>query len=136
MVGGFALSSFTWIAAALPNSTIIEWFQRIGPGLAGIGIGIINSLVDYASTKSWFPTDHGVPLPGVKELIAFLLIVGAMFIRGATLPARGELVERRLPEVPRPGRVALPALAISLVCAIALIVLPYLFSEMRKVKHG
>jgi branched-chain amino acid transport system permease protein len=97
--------------------------------VAGLGIGIINSLVDYFSTKTWFPTDHGVPLPGVKELIAFLLIVLAMFIRGATLPARGELVEQRLPEVPRPGRVALPALAIALLCAVALIVLPFDFRQ-------
>jgi branched-chain amino acid transport system permease protein len=97
--------------------------------VAGLGIGIINSLVDYFSTKSWFPTDHGVPLPGVKELIAFLLIVVAMFLRGAALPARGELVERRLPEVPRPGRVALPALGLALVCAVALIVLPFDFRQ-------
>src|ERR687887_413527 len=96
---------------------------------AGLGIGIINSLVDYASTKSWFPTDHGVPLPGVKELIAFLLIVVAMFLRGAALPARGELVERRLPAVPRPGRLAAPAIALSLACAVALVVLPFDFRQ-------
>src|ERR671930_375361 len=96
---------------------------------AGLGIGIINSLVDYASTKSWFPTDHGVPLPGVKELIAFLLIVVAMFLRGAALPARGELVERRLPAVPRPGRLAAPAIGLSLACAVALVVLPFDFRQ-------
>src|ERR671936_329210 len=96
---------------------------------AGLGIGIINSLVDYASTKSWFPTDHGVPLPGVKELIAFLLIVVAMFLRGAALPARGELVERRLPAVPPPQRLAAPAIGLSLVCAVALVVLPFDFRQ-------
>jgi branched-chain amino acid transport system permease protein len=96
---------------------------------AGLGIGIINSLVDYASTKTWFPTDHGVPLPGVKELIAFLLIVVAMFLRGAALPARGELVERRLPAVPRPERLAAPAIGLSLVCAVALVVLPFDFRQ-------
>jgi ABC-type branched-subunit amino acid transport system ATPase component/branched-subunit amino acid ABC-type transport system permease component len=37
--GGFALSSFTWLARAFPGSTLLQWFQRIGPGLAGIGIG-------------------------------------------------------------------------------------------------
>jgi branched-chain amino acid transport system permease protein len=96
---------------------------------AGLGIGIVNSLVDYFSTKSWFPTDHGVPLPGVKELIAFLLIVLAMFLRGAALPARGELVERRLPAVPRPERLAAPAIGLSLVCAAALVVLPFDFRQ-------
>jgi len=68
---------------------------------AGLGIGIVNSLIDYFSTKSWFPTDHGVPLPGTKELIAFLFIVAAMFLRGAALPGRGELIEQRLPEIGR-----------------------------------
>jgi branched-chain amino acid transport system permease protein len=96
---------------------------------AGLAIGIINSLIDYFSTKSWFPTDHGVPLPGVKELIAFLLIVLAMFLRGAALPARGELVERRLPAVPRPERLAAPAIGLSLVCAAALVVLPFDFRQ-------
>jgi branched-chain amino acid transport system permease protein len=96
---------------------------------AGLGIGILNSLIDYFSTKSWFPTDQGVPLPGTKELIAFLIIVLAMFLRGATLPGRGELVEQRLPEVPRPGRLALPAVTMALVCAVALIVLPFDFRQ-------
>jgi branched-chain amino acid transport system permease protein len=96
---------------------------------AGLAIGIINSLIDYFSTKSWFPTDHGVPLPGVKELIAFLLIVLAMFLRGAALPARGELVERRLPAVPRPERLAAPAIVLSLAGAAALVVLPFDFRQ-------
>jgi branched-chain amino acid transport system permease protein len=96
---------------------------------AGLGIGIINSLIDYVSTKSWFPTDQGVPLPGVKELIAFLIIITAMFLRGAALPSRGELIERRLPDVPRPQRLALPAVTLTVVCAVALVVLPFDFRQ-------
>ncbi len=96
---------------------------------AGLGIGILNSLIDYFSTKSWFPTDQGVPLPGTKELIAFLIIVLAMFLRGAALPGRGELVEQRLPEVPRPHNLMTPAVAFSLVCAVALVVLPFDFRQ-------
>src|SRR4051794_12042254 len=82
---------------------------------AGFGIGIINSLLDYFSSQSWFPTDQGVPLPGVKELIAFLIIITAMFLRGASLPGRGELLEQRLPFVPRPERLAMPAVTASIV---------------------
>jgi branched-chain amino acid transport system permease protein len=96
---------------------------------AGLGIGIINSLIDYVSTKSWFPTDQGVPLPGVKELIAFLIIITAMFLRGAALPSRGELIEQRLPDVPRPQRLLLPALTLTVVCAVALVVLPFDFRQ-------
>ena len=36
--GGFALSAFGWLAAAIPIA-LLEWFQKIGPGMAGIGIG-------------------------------------------------------------------------------------------------
>jgi branched-chain amino acid transport system permease protein len=96
---------------------------------AGLGIGIITSLIDYASTKSWFPTDRGVPLPGVKELMVFLIIVAAMFLRGAALPARGELVEQRLPAAPRPQRLAAPAVVLTVVGAVALVVLPFDFRQ-------
>jgi branched-chain amino acid transport system permease protein len=95
----------------------------------GLGIGILNSLIDYFSTKSWFPTDHGVPLPGVKELIAFLIIITAMFLRGAALPGRGELIEQRLPEVPKPQRLARSAIVLTIVCAVALVVLPFDFRQ-------
>jgi branched-chain amino acid transport system permease protein len=37
--GGIALNAFTWLTRIFPGSTFLEWFQRIGPGLAGIGIG-------------------------------------------------------------------------------------------------
>src|ERR687894_651771 len=96
---------------------------------AGLGIGIINSEIDYLSTMSWFPTDHGVPLPGVKELVAFLIIVGAMFLRCAALPTRGELIEQRLPEVPRPERLVVPTVTLAVVCAVALVVLPFDFRQ-------
>jgi branched-chain amino acid transport system permease protein len=96
---------------------------------AGLGIGITTSLIDYASTKSWFPTDQGVPLPGVRELIVFLIIITAMFLRGAALPGRGELIEQRLPAVPRPQRLLAPALTLAAVGAVALVVLPFDFRQ-------
>ena len=61
------------------------------------------SLIEYASTKTWFPTSAGAAWPGVKELLVFALIVAAMFLRGASLPTRGELVEQRLPTCPGPS---------------------------------
>ena len=69
---------------------------------AGIGLGIIGSLLQYVTSLSWFPTAGGVALPGVYELVVFVLIVLFMYLRGASLPSRGELVEQRLPEAPRP----------------------------------
>lgn len=96
---------------------------------AGLMIGMAESVLYYMQTQSWFPTDHGIALPGVQQLFVFVVIVIAMFLRGATLPGRGELVEKRLPIVPRPERPARTAAIGSAVCVVALIVLPFDFRQ-------
>ena len=96
---------------------------------AGFGIGILYSLLNYISGLSWFPTSGGIPLPGITSLLAFLIVVAAMFLRGARLPARGQLIERGLPEVPRPRRLLATSIPIAVVCAVALIVLPFDFRQ-------
>src|SRR3954454_2064856 len=93
--------------------------------LAGFGIGIGHSLVAYASTLSWFPTDNGNPLPGAQALLTFLLLVFALSLRGAKLPSRGELIEKRLPSAPRPRHVMRPAAGLAAVGVVLLIVLPF-----------
>jgi branched-chain amino acid transport system permease protein len=96
---------------------------------AGLGIGILNSLINYASAQSWFPTADGSAIPGTQELVAFLIIILAMFLRGARLPTRGELVERRLPAAPRPRRLLATSLPLAAGCAVALVVLPFDFRQ-------
>ena len=93
--------------------------------LAGFGIGIGQSLMAWVVTLSWFPTDRGNPIPGTQALLTFLLLVFALSLRGASLPSRGELVEKRLPFAPRPRRLAAPAGVFAVVGAALLIVLPY-----------
>ena len=96
---------------------------------AGLLIGIAESVLYYLQTESWFPTDHGIALPGVQQLFVFVVIVIAMFLRGANLPGRGELIEKRLPIVPRPQRPVLTAAVGSAACVVALIVLPFDFRQ-------
>ena len=93
--------------------------------LAGLLIGILQSLLYYASTQSWFPTDKGAALPGISSLLTFLIIVLALYLRGSSLPTRGELVEQRLPAAPKPQRLLRPTLIAVVLGVIALIVLPY-----------
>jgi branched-chain amino acid transport system permease protein len=93
--------------------------------IAGFAIGIGQSLMFYASTLSWFPKDRGNPVPGVQALLTFLILVLALSLRGASLPTRGELVEKRLPIAPRPRRLARPAAVMAVVGAVLLIVLPF-----------
>jgi branched-chain amino acid transport system permease protein len=97
---------------------------------AGLAIGIFQSLLIYWGTQSWFPTDSGgAPLRGLSELFVFLVIVLALFLRGASLPGRGEIVERRLPAVPRPHRLVRSGTIAAVVGTVALIVFPYDFRQ-------
>ncbi len=97
--------------------------------VAGLGIGIAQNLLYYYSTKSWFPQDQDHSLPGIQSLLVFVIIVIAMFWRGASLPGRGELVEQRLPAVPRPERLLRPAAIGTIVAGAALILLPFDFRQ-------
>jgi len=74
---------------------------------AGIGMGMVESLVLFYSTKSWFPKN--LPAVGVQQAIPFLVIIVAMFVRGQSLPTRGAIGRGRLPFAPFPRRV--PAMA-------------------------
>src|SRR4249919_3979235 len=97
---------------------------------AGLAIGMMQSLLIYWGSQSWFPTDSGgAPLRGLPELFVFLVIVVALFLRGASLPGRGEVVEKRLPVVPRPERLLRPAVVAAILGAVALIVFPYDFRQ-------
>jgi len=61
---------------------------------AGLAIGMAQSILDYVSLRppgfEWFPQQHGLAVPGIKQLLVFVVIVVAMFWRGAGLPGRGE----------------------------------------------
>ena len=97
--------------------------------LVGLAIGMLENLLYYFQTFSWFPTDHGVAMPGVQPLLVFVLMVIAMFVRGTSLPTRGELVEQRLPFAPRAKKLWPSAVIGSAVACLALIVLPYDFRQ-------
>jgi branched-chain amino acid transport system permease protein len=109
-------------------AALIANFTSFGlASAAAIGIGIIDSLLQWASVQPWFPQSGGVPLPGVADLVSFLIIVGVLFWRGARLPTRGEVLERRLPEAPRPQHLWRSALIFGGAAAILLVVFPYDF---------
>ena len=113
------------VAAAL-----IASFTSFGIAVAAsLGIGILYSLLEYFSAQSWFPQSGGVSLPGVPDLLVFLIIVGVLFWRGARIPGRGALVEQRLPEAPRPQHLIRTALICALAGAVLLVIFPFDFRE-------
>jgi branched-chain amino acid transport system permease protein len=97
--------------------------------LVGLAIGMLENILYYLQIQSWFPTDNGVAMPGVQQLLVFGLMVVAMFVRGTSLPSRGELVDQRLPLAPRAHRLWQPALLSTAAAVVALIVLPYDFRQ-------
>jgi len=95
----------------------------------GLLIGIGESLIFYASTQPWFPTQDGLALPGVQQVAEFLLIVIALWWRGSSLPQRGETGGRSLPPVPKQERLVRRAAPVVVACAVALVVLPAEFRQ-------
>ena len=94
---------------------------------AGFGIlmGIIQSELIYLQTKSWFPEVGGVSLPGVADLVYFLIIVVVLVFQGKSLPERGVLTEARLPRAPAARRILLPSLIVAAACTVSFFVLPF-----------
>jgi branched-chain amino acid transport system permease protein len=112
------------------GAALLARFTSFGiAATAGIAMGVVDSLVTYCASKPWFPTSAGIAIPGVTELIYFLVIVGAMYLRGGRLPERGMLTEARLPAAPRASRILSPALALSVVAVLAFLVLPFDFRQ-------
>jgi branched-chain amino acid transport system permease protein len=111
-------------------AALIASFTSFGIAVgASFGIAILDSLLQYASAQSWFPQSGGVSLPGVTDLLAFLIIVVVLFWRGARIPGRGEIVERRLPQAPRPQHLIRTGLACAAAGAVLLVVFPFDFRE-------
>jgi branched-chain amino acid transport system permease protein len=111
-------------------AALIASFTSFGiAAAASFGIAIMYSLLQYASAQSWFPQSGGVSLPGVTDLLAFLIIVVVLFWRGSRIPGRGEIVERSLPEAPRPQHLVRAGLICAVAGAVLLIVFPFDFRE-------
>ena len=111
-------------------AALIASFTSFGIAVAAsFGIAILDSLIQYASAQSWFPQSGGVSLPGVTDLLAFLIIIGVLFWRGSRIPGRGEIVERRLPEAPRPQHLIRTGLIALVAGAVLLVIFPYDFRE-------
>jgi branched-chain amino acid transport system permease protein len=138
--GGFGIVAGSLVqldTPSLPNlvvpalaAAVFARFSSFGIAcIAGLAIGAGYSLVNFYSVMSWFPKNRGAPMVGLAELLFFVAVCLAMFLRGAKLPGRGELVEKRLPPVPRPERLLRPAVLAAVAGAVALIVFPYDFRQ-------
>lgn len=117
------------VVPALAAALIARFSSVIAACLCGLAIGIGENLLYYASTQPFFPTDRAQALPGVTQLLVLAAIIIGMFWRGASLPGRGEIIEKRLPLAPRPDHLLRPAVIAAIVGVIALIALPFDFRQ-------
>jgi branched-chain amino acid transport system permease protein len=90
------------LAAALFGRFTSFGYAAVG----GIVIGMVQALVLYLSTKSWYPTADGSPIPGVIETVPFVVVVAGLLARRARVGGRGALGSVRLPFAPDPKQVA------------------------------
>jgi branched-chain amino acid transport system permease protein len=111
-------------------AALIASFSSFGLAcFAGIGVGVLYSLIDYLTNLSWFPHPGGTSLSGVPELATFAIIATVMFFRAGSLPTRGELVERRLPSAPRPQNIERWAVIAAIACGTLMVVFPFDFRQ-------
>jgi len=107
------------------GAALLARFTSFGVAVAaGLMMGILQSLVTYASVQSWFPKSDGIPMPGMSDLLFFIIIVVTLLWRGGAIPSRGSIVEQRLPAAPGPTRTLVPTATLGVLAAIALVYLP------------
>jgi branched-chain amino acid transport system permease protein len=93
-------------------AALIGRFSSFGmAALGGLMIGMLQGLLQYLSTKGWFPTSNGQPLPGVSEAVPFIIILVVLLFRRGGIGSRGSIGTVRLPFAPAP-RLVMPKVAI------------------------
>ena len=90
------------VVAALGAALIGGLRSIIIATVGGLLLGAVQSLLQFWSSKDWFPSFFRT---GVRDVVPLLVIVLVLFLRGKSLPMRGSVEEKRLPLSPRPVRV-------------------------------
>lgn len=110
--------TFTLLVVPALAAALVAGFSSFAATTAtAIGLGMVQSeLIEVQAHASWLPAT------GVGKALPLLLIVVVAVARGTLVPARGQLVERRLPVVAAPSRPVLP-FAASLVAGVVIVLL-------------
>jgi branched-chain amino acid transport system permease protein len=112
------------------GAALFAGFNSLGVAcFAGLVMGALSSLLNYWSSQTWFPQSGGNPINGLPELLFFVLVAVAMAWRGSKVPARGELVEKRMPLAPRPENLVRNSVIALVIGVVLLIVFPYDFRQ-------
>jgi branched-chain amino acid transport system permease protein len=111
-------STITLLIVPALAAALVGRFTSFGwATVAGLAIGMFEALLQFLSTKPWFPTVQGSPLPGVQESVPVVIILVVMAFQRRGLGGRGSLGTVRLPFAPAPRHV-LPKLGVGTVIGI------------------
>jgi branched-chain amino acid transport system permease protein len=111
-------STITLMIVPALAAALLGRFSSFGyAALGGLAIGMLQALIQYLGTKSWYPTASGSPLPGVRESVPLVIILVTLAFQRRGLGGRGAIGNVRLPFAPPPRHVA-PKLAGGFVIAI------------------
>jgi len=112
------------IIPALAAALIGRFSSFVPVVVAGFVMGAIQSGVTWGQIQAWFPTAGGTPVPGVADLIFFIIVILVVYLRGSAIPERGTLVERSLPPSPAPEGVLKVTVVLTALCVLGLAFLP------------
>jgi len=104
VTGAISVGKFTGLIVPALGAALIGGMSSIPLAvLGGLVIGMLQSFVGtYVSGLSWFP---GWLYSGARDAIPLIIIVLVLFVKGKSLPVRGNIEEKRLPLAPYPKRI-------------------------------
>ncbi|MEI8160609.1 MAG: ABC transporter permease [Actinomycetes bacterium] len=104
VTGALGTGKFTGLIVPALGGALIGSMSSIPLAvLGGLLIGSIQTFVGtYISSQSWFPAWL---YSGARDSIPLIVIVALLFLRGKSLPIRGNIEEKRLPLAPYPKRI-------------------------------
>lgn len=121
-ITGLSATSFTFaVVPALAAALLARLTSTLVAAVAGLGLGIVESLLLLAQTKSWYPDWLAT---GGKESIPLLVVLGALLLFGRRLPQRGDHHAAELPDVPRAPLSVVRCLAAVAMGAVLMVALP------------
>jgi len=104
VTGALGTGKFTGLIVPALGGALIGSMSSIPLAvLGGLLIGSLQTFVGtYLSGQSWFPQWL---YSGARDSIPLIVIVTLLFLRGKSLPIRGNIEEKRLPLAPYPKRI-------------------------------
>lgn len=104
VTGALSVVKFTTLIVPALGAALIGSLSSVPIAIAGgIGIGMLQTVTaTWMTGQSWFPEWLQ---SGATDAIPLIIIVLVLFLRGKSLPVRGNIEEKRLPLSPYPKRI-------------------------------